>query len=280
MYKNFSCVFCLGALLLLAACDGGNEKSTDETQKDTTESQEMLPTQKDGIKPITEISSEDQAGGAESKAKEDDIYADINRPIDLKTPSSTNDDNIEIVDQINSEGEAIKENIVAASPQNEEPVVNTESINDASVNPTSELNTEKEVQEESPKIEDTQPIDTVNNEESPKIEDIQPADTVNNEENPKVENAQPTDTPNNAESSVVEEISTVPVSGENTENSDKIPEVSIESDVPVIPEEPIEEKSFFSWLTAFSIFSSPNKNISSKASDIIFSFIININFNL
>ncbi|MCR4555486.1 MAG: hypothetical protein K5766_01595 [Alphaproteobacteria bacterium] len=258
MYKNFSYIFGLGALLLLAACDNGDKKATDGNQK-AAEPQKLIHIQKEETKPVKEISSKDQT---KSETKENDIYADINKPIESDVSSSEIKSNVETDNIVHTEELKTEEDIAvppqneepvantesveedtAVPPQNEEPVANTESANETTVNPMSESNAEKETQEESPKIEDVQATDTVNSEEAPKVENAQLSDTVSNEESPKIEDVQPTDVSNTVEPSVTEEVPAPAVSDENTEISDKIPELPAEPDASVISEEPAEEKS-------------------------------------
>ena len=238
MYKNFSYIFGLGALLLLAACDNGDKKATDGKQK-AAEPQKLIHIQKEETKPVKEISSKDQT---KSETKENDIYADINKPIESDVSNSEIKSNVEADNIVHTE-ELKAEEDIAVPPQNEEPVANTESANETTVNPMSESNAEKETQEESPKIEDVQATDTVNSEEAPKVENAQLSDTVSNEESPKIEDVQPTDVSNTVEPSVTEEVPAPAVSDENTEISDKIPELPAEPDASVISEEPAEEKS-------------------------------------
>jgi len=241
MYKNFSYAFGLGALLLLAACDNGEKKSTDRKQETITEPQKIT-VQKEEIKPIKEISSENRTDNQKSKIKENDIYSDINKPIDLGATDSTDKDDTNASAQVNIEEKKNNENIIA-SPQNEKPVVNTESASDTALDSTLESNPEKEAQEKSQKIEEDQQIDMVNTVESPKIEETKTENAANNVESPKIEDTQSMNISNTAESSVTEEISTVTANEVNTENSDKVPKISAESNAPAVSEGPIEEKS-------------------------------------
>ncbi len=212
MYKNFSYIFGLGVLLLLTACDNGDKKATDDKQK-VAESQKLIHIQNEKTEPVKEISSKNQT---ESGTKDNDIYADINKPIESKIPSSETKSDVETGHEINIEEVKTEEDIAVPS-QNEEPVANIESASVITVDSTPESNTEKVIQEEGPKSEETQPVDIVNDE-------------------PKVEEVQSTEVPNNAEPTVV-------ANEGNTENSSNVPEVSVESNVPVVSEEPVEDKS-------------------------------------
>lgn len=222
MYKNFSYIFGLGALLMLIACDSGDKKATDENQKAATRPQKLIDIQKGERKPIKEISSKEQI---ESGTKEDDIYADINKPIESEIPSSEIKSDVEAGNTGNIEEVKTEEGAVVPS-QKEEPVANTESANETTADSTSESNAEKEIQKKGTKVEETQSADTVNNE-------------------PKVEEVQSTEASNNAEAvpAIAEEVPAVATSEENTENPSETPEVSPKSDIPVILEESVEDKS-------------------------------------
>lgn len=202
MYKNFSYIFGLGVLLLLTACDSGDKKATDGKQK-TAEPQKLIHTQKEETESVKEISSKDQT---ELGSKENDIYADINKPIEDVSSSEVKGD-VKADNITNLEELKIEEDITVSS-QNEEPVADIEATSEIIVNSTPESDTEKVIQEEGPKSEETQPVNIVNDE-------------------PKVEEVQSTEVPNNAEPTVV-------ANERNTENS---------SDIPVVSEEPVEDKS-------------------------------------
>lgn len=259
MYKNFSYIFGLGALLLLAACDNGNKQSKDGKQNTKNESQEIVTEQKEQTKSIKEISLEDQVDKQKSATKERDIYSDINNPIESETENSVDNDETEMVTINNTEDKKTNENVVTLS-QNEEPVVNTESANDATLDSTSKANAEKNVPSQSQKKEDTLSIDVVmGNTEGSKTENILSIDAINNmeksktegapstnasnSESPKTESSQPTNTADNTKPLITEESPISAVNQETAENSTQTPEVILVSDVPVIPEEPASTNS-------------------------------------
>lgn len=260
MYKNFSYIFGLGALLLLAACDSGNKQSKDDKQNTKTESQEIVTKQKEKTKSIEEISLQDQVDKQKSVIKERDIYSDINSPIESETENSVDNDETEVVTINNIEDKKTNENVVTP-PQNEEPVVNTESVNDATLDSASKANAEKNIPSQSQKKEDTLSIDVVigntegsktenilsidavNNTEKSKTEGAPSTNVVSNSESPKTESSQPTNTADNTKPLITEEAPISAVNQETSENSPQTPEVILVSDVPVIPEEPINEKS-------------------------------------
>ena len=219
MYKNFSYIFGLGALLLLAACNNGDEKATNGKQK-ANEPQKLTHIQNEETEPVKEISSKDQT---KSATKGDDIYADINKPIESDLSSWEVKGDIEADNTVNIE-ELKTEEDVTVPPHNKKPVANTESASEITVDSTPESNTEKRTQEKDPKVEKTQPTDIVNNEL--KNEEVQSAEALNN-----------------VETSIAAEVPAVAANEENTENLGKTPEVSVESEVPVISEEPVENKS-------------------------------------
>ncbi|MBO4405598.1 MAG: hypothetical protein J5821_02600 [Alphaproteobacteria bacterium] len=219
MCKNFSYIFGLGALLMLAACDSGDKKSTDGNKESVAESQEASTavTEEGQSKKISENKRARNRKTAEENQVDEyeGIYADINRPIEDEVSTSAQDGRVG----------AKSTNIKVSESENE--------IADNVTAPGKE-----ESKDTKPANNSTDKSDTETRKGVSKAEDNPKADAENRTDN--MDTMDSTDATDDRQSDTNEKH--IDANEGNVENSSETPEVSMESDVPVISEESSEHQ--------------------------------------
>lgn len=256
MFKNFSYVFGLGALFMLAACDSGDKKSTDGKESVAKSQKTVMETRKvQQIKKVSEKEQKNNKGTAEENQDEENwgIYADINHPIEDETPTSSKNNNTNVSKNTETEAENLKVSeteMVSATdgmmPQKDgkKEYENSEPVKEAVVDSTKK--SDSETKEE---ISTTENIpDNINHADSVNI--------ANNEQyDAKETHIDDTNEGNNEGNT------------EPEENSSETPEVSMVSDVPVISEESIETQPVETELIEIDQISEPIPNEMEKNSE-------------
>lgn len=224
MYKNFSYIFGLGALLMLAACDSGDKKSSDG--KSVAESQEASTAVAEERQ--SEKISQNEQGSVQNTAEENQvdeyegIYADINRPIEEEVPVSARNGNVGVkaANIKGTENEKIpaEDNVVVSKKEESKDAQSSSSDITAEAAAKSDVETQ---------------------DETSKAKDNLKADAENHKDNANATDS--TDVAGNRQSDTNEKH--IDANKGNVENSSETPEVSMESDAPAISEESPEDKS-------------------------------------
>lgn len=247
MYKNFSYIFGLGALLMLAACDSGDKKSSDG--KSVAESQEASTAVAEERQ--SEKISQNEQGSVQNTAEENQvdeyegIYADINRPIEEEVPVSARNGNVGVkaTNIKGTENEKIpaEDNVVVSKKEESKDAQSSSSDITAEAAAKSDV----ETQDETSKAKDNLKADAENHKDNANAADS--TDVAGNRQsdtNEKHIDANKGNVENSSETPEVSMESDTPtISEESTENSSETPEVSMVSDAPTISEESPEDKS-------------------------------------
>ncbi len=254
MYKNFSYIFGLAALFMLAACDGGDKKPTEGNKESVAESQESgTETRKvQKIKKVSENEQENNKGTVEENQNEENwgIYADINRPIEDETPTSAQNNDVNInaqatnveiskTEMISAENGATtseKEKSKDTQSANQKESVNSEPAKEVVADSTNNANAEKNTKEETSKNEDNLKADTTDTVDSVNTVDI--VDGTDHTDNVNIADNIPSDMKDGFVGE--DNKASVDANKENTEHAEilsETPKVSTISDIPVISEE-------------------------------------------
>ena len=225
MYKNFSYIFGLGALFMLAACDSGDKKSADGKES-VAKSQEAVTKIREiqRIKKVSGNKQENNKGTAVENPDEEygGIYADINRPIEDETPTSAKNNNVNANANKNTETktESVKVSETAI-------VSAIDGVTKPEKNGKKEAENSKPAKEETvdstKKSENSEPVKEAAVDSTKKSENSEPAKEVAVNSTKKSENSEPAketdvDSIKKSDSEIKEEISKT----ENNQNADNI----------------------------------------------------------